>query len=150
MLFIPIPLPAKSHTNFQLYYFVLRICRTNCLGHGHGYECHSLEAARSAVPRRKGIANTRRFKRGVWPRGACSRCRCAIIGVPWRLRRLGLFGTCSNVFLTNKPPQAKHAETDPRHGTPTMAHFQPPDRRGIYTNTSIAQLLRIGSQIQEV
>ena len=30
--------------------------------------------------------------------------------------------------LTNKSPQAKHAETDPRHGTPTMAHFQPPDK----------------------
>ena len=29
--------------------------------------------------------------------------------------------------LTNESPQAKHAETDPRHGTPTMAHFQPPD-----------------------
>ena len=26
-----------------------------------------------------------------------------------------------------KTPQAKHAETDPCHGTPTMAHFQPPE-----------------------
>ena len=31
------------------------------------------------------------------------------------------------MLLTNKPPQAKHAETDPRHGTPTMARFQPPE-----------------------
>ena len=28
---------------------------------------------------------------------------------------------------TNKSPQAKHAETDPRHGTPTRAHFRPPE-----------------------
>ena len=32
-----------------------------------------------------------------------------------------------NMCLTNRSPQAKHAETDPRHGTPTMAHFQPPE-----------------------
>ena len=32
-----------------------------------------------------------------------------------------------HMFLTNISPRAKHAETDPRHGTPTMAHFQPPD-----------------------
>ena len=28
---------------------------------------------------------------------------------------------CFVMFLTNKSPQAKHAETDPRNGTPTMA-----------------------------
>ena len=27
----------KSSTNFQLYYFVIQICSTNWLGHGHGY-----------------------------------------------------------------------------------------------------------------
>ena len=32
----------KSSTNFQLYYFVIQICSTNWLGHGHGYEWHSL------------------------------------------------------------------------------------------------------------
>ena len=31
----------KSYTNLQLYYFVIQICSTNCVGHGHGYECHS-------------------------------------------------------------------------------------------------------------
>ena len=31
----------KSYTNFQLYYFVIQICSTNCLGHRHGHECHS-------------------------------------------------------------------------------------------------------------
>ena len=42
-------------------------------------------------------------------------CRCAIIGVPWCLRRLSLFTTClSNIF----DKQAKHAETDP------MAHLR--------------------------
>ena len=35
--------PARtSSTIFLLYYSVLRICSANCLGHGHGYECHSL------------------------------------------------------------------------------------------------------------
>ena len=54
-------------------------------------------------------------------------CRCAMIGVPWCLRRLSLFSTFPNMFLTNKSPQAKHAETDPCHGAPrTAAHFQPP------------------------
>ena len=38
--------PAQtSSTTFQLYYFVTHICSTNCLGHGRGYECHSLFAA---------------------------------------------------------------------------------------------------------
>ena len=49
--------------------------------------------------------------------------RCALIGVPCRLRRLSLFSTFTNMLLTNKCPQANHAETDPRHGTPTRAHF---------------------------
>ena len=31
----------KSYTNFQLYYFVIQICSTNWLGHGHGYKWHS-------------------------------------------------------------------------------------------------------------
>ena len=48
--------------------------------------------------------------------------RCAIIGVTWCLRRLSLFSTCLNTFSTNKSSQANHAETDPRHGTPAMAH----------------------------
>ena len=32
----------KSYTNLKLYYFVIRICYANCLGHAHGqgYECH--------------------------------------------------------------------------------------------------------------
>ena len=50
-------------------------------------------------------------------------CRCAIIGVPWCLRRLSLFSTFISILMTNNSPQAKHAETDPRHGTPAMAHF---------------------------
>ena len=54
-------------------------------------------------------------------------CRRAIIGVPWCLRRLSIFSNCLNMLLTNKSPQAKHAETDPRHGTPTRAHFQLPE-----------------------
>ena len=34
--------PARtSSTNFQLYYFVIQICSTNWLGHGHGYKWHS-------------------------------------------------------------------------------------------------------------
>ena len=41
-------------------------------------------------------------------------CRCVIIGVPWRLRRLSLFSTRLNVLSTNKPPRAERAETDPR------------------------------------
>ena len=38
-------------------------------------------------------------------------CRCAIIGVPWCLRRLSLFSTFLHMFLTNRSPQAKHAAT---------------------------------------
>ena len=33
------------------------------------------------------------------------------------------FGTRINICLTNASPQARHTETDPRHGTPTMARF---------------------------
>ena len=43
-------------------------------------------------------------------------CRCTIMGVPWCLRRLSLFSTfstCLNMCLTDKLPQARHAETDP-------------------------------------
>ena len=56
-------------------------------------------------------------------------CRCAIIGVPWCLRRLSLLSTCLNMSPINTPPKAKRAETDPRHGTHTMAHLQPPESR---------------------
>ena len=31
------------------------------------------------------------------------------------------------MLLLNKSPRARHAETYPCHGTPTMAHSQPPD-----------------------
>ena len=31
----------KSSTDFQLYYFVVQMCSTNWLGHGHGYKWHS-------------------------------------------------------------------------------------------------------------
>ena len=61
------------------------------------------------------------------PGNASGSCRCAIIVVPWCLRSLSLSSMFLNMFLTKTSPQAKHAETDPRHGTPTMAHFQPPD-----------------------
>ena len=33
----------------------------------------------------------------------------------------------NTLFLTIKSPQAKLADTDPCHGTPTMVHFQPPE-----------------------
>ena len=80
-----------------------------------------------------GTHDTRRMTCGCRPpirKGALlhsGSCRCAIIGVPWCLRRLRLFSTLWNMLLTNTSPRAKHAETDPRHGTPTMAHFQTPD-----------------------
>ena len=31
----------KSYTSFLLHPFVLHLCSTDCLRHGHGYECHS-------------------------------------------------------------------------------------------------------------
>ena len=34
-------LARKSSTNFQLYYFAIRVCSTSWLGHGHGYKRHS-------------------------------------------------------------------------------------------------------------
>ena len=35
----------KSYSNFQLCYFVVQSCSTDCLGHGHGYECRSSSPA---------------------------------------------------------------------------------------------------------
>ena len=35
------------------------------------------------------------------------------VGVPWCLRRLIFFGPFVSMLLTNKSPQAQHAETDP-------------------------------------
>ena len=54
-------------------------------------------------------------------------CRCALIGVPCRLRMLSIFGTLDNMSKLTVSPQAKRAETDLRQGTPTRAHLQPPD-----------------------
>ena len=56
------------------------------------------------------------------PRASRRRWKCAIAGVPWCLTRLSLFSTSLNMLLTNKPPQAKSAETDPRHGTHLRWH----------------------------
>ena len=48
-------------------------------------------------------------------------CRCAMIDVPWCLRRLSLFSTLFEAtFSTNKSTQAQHAETDPGHCTLRM------------------------------
>ena len=58
----------------------------------------------------------------------CS-CRCALIGVPCRLRMLSIFRTFDNALKLTISPQAKRAETDPRQGTPTRAHLQPPECR---------------------
>ena len=41
MIFIPIPPPRQTYTNFILYPFVIQRCSTNWLGHGHRYEWHS-------------------------------------------------------------------------------------------------------------
>ena len=42
--------PAKqSSANFLLYSSVRHILSTSCLGHGHGYECHSLSNGCSFV-----------------------------------------------------------------------------------------------------
>ena len=36
--------PAKkSSTDFRPYPLIIRKCYTNCVGHGHGYECNSPE-----------------------------------------------------------------------------------------------------------
>ena len=56
-------------------------------------------------------------------------CRCALIGVPCRLRTPSVFSTFDNMLKPTVSPQAKRAETDCRQGTPTRAHFQPPDVR---------------------
>ena len=53
--------------------------------------------------------------------------RCALIGVPCRLRMLSIFSTFDNMLKLTMSPQAKRAETDPRQGTPTRAHLQPPE-----------------------
>ena len=52
---------------------------------------------------------------------------CALIGVPCHLRMLGIFSTFDNMLKLTISPQAKRAETDPRQGTPTRAHLQPPE-----------------------
>ena len=39
-------------------------------------------------------------------------CRCAIIGVPCRLRMLSIFSTFENMLKLTISPQAKRAETD--------------------------------------
>ena len=44
-------------------------------------------------------------------------CRCALIGVPCRLRTLSIFSTFDNMLKLTVSPQAKRAETDPRQGT---------------------------------
>ena len=56
--------------------------------------------------------------------------RCALIGVPCRLRMLSVFGMFDDMLRLTISPQATRAETDPRQGTPTRAHFQRPDQRG--------------------
>ena len=44
------------------------------------------------------------------------------------------------MLMTNILPQAKHAETDPHHGTPTIAHFQPSEERHSQEKTWDVQL----------
>ena len=53
--------------------------------------------------------------------------RCALLGVPCRLRMLSIFSTFDNKLKLTVSPQAERAETAPRQGTPTRAHVQPPD-----------------------
>ena len=43
-------------------------------------------------------------------------CRCALIGVPCRLRRLGIFSTFDNMLKLTIAPQGKRAETEPPPG----------------------------------
>ena len=57
------------------------------------------------------------------------------------LRRPSLFSTFVSMFLTNKSHQAKHAETDPRHGTPPLAHFQPPESCGASVTSAARPIL---------
>ena len=57
-------------------------------------------------------------------------CRCALIGVPCRLRMLSMFRTFDNMLKLTVSPQARRAGPDPRHGTPKMAPFQLPEIRG--------------------
>ena len=49
-------------------------------------------------------------------------CRCALIGVPCRLRMLSILSTFDSMLKLTISSQAKRAETDPRQGTPTRAH----------------------------
>ena len=51
-----------------------------------------------------------------------------------------MFSTFDNMLKPTISPQAKRAETDPRQGTPTRAHFQPPegwDRRRMFGDSSL-------------
>ena len=99
-----------------------------CITYTHGiYACtHSCHICISTPTHRV----TRRCVCVLWRNAIFwySTIHQAIVGVPWGLRRLSLFSTCWNMCLTNKSPQAKHAETDPCHGTPAMAHFQLPEQ----------------------
>ena len=90
----PYPCPESSFTNFLLYPFLLRACSTNCLGHGHGYECHSPVLAASGFRSLTGgrppclrlcsqdasnhatlDLNLQRAKPGKWPRYFASSAR---------------------------------------------------------------------------
>ena len=56
----------------------------------------------------------------------------AVVGVPSKVCHCVSDGVAFSALLsamcsTSKSPQAKHAKTDPCHGTPTMAHYQPPE-----------------------
>ena len=49
----------KSSTDCQLYYCVIQMCYANCLGHGHGYECHSPLPSTSpliTLPQRRSVS----------------------------------------------------------------------------------------------
>ena len=54
------------------------------------------------------------------PRWKSGSCRCAIIGVPWYLRRISPFSTFDNMMKLTMSPQAKRAEADHHQGTPTV------------------------------
>ena len=41
VIVIPMPPAPNKSTHFLLCPFVTQRCSTNCLGHGHRYECHS-------------------------------------------------------------------------------------------------------------
>ena len=69
-------------------------------------------------------------------------CRYALIGEPCRLRMHSIFGTFDNMSKLSISPQAKRAETDPRQGTPTRAHMQPPRRDDTVGNPHRAQIVQ--------